>query len=73
MIKFRVITVTNNLEAYPQHREDSEEFPYLVDYLVEDQVEHFIVDGDGGYWAARDFFDCNSITHFIVDSSERPA
>jgi len=72
MRKLRVVTVTNNVEAYPQHCEDSEEFPYLVDDLVEDQVEHFIVDEDGGFWNARDFFYCTNITHFIVDSSEAP-
>jgi len=70
MITFRLVTVTNSA-AYPQHREDSEEFPHLVDH-VEDEIEHFIVDEDGGWWEARDFFYCTNITHFIVDSSERP-
>ncbi len=72
MIKFRVVTVTTNLEDFPQHREDSEEFPYLVGCLVEDEVGHFVVDEDGGFWEVRDFFHCTSITHFVVDSSERP-
>ena len=73
MIKFRVVTVTNDLEAYPQYREDTDEFPYLADRLVEDEIETFVVDEDGGYWEAKDFFSGTNITYFIVDSSERPA
>ena len=73
MIKFRIVTVTNDLEQYPQHREDSEEFPHLVDRLVEDEIEHFVVDEDGDYWVMGEFFHCVNITHFIVDSSEKPA
>ena len=70
MKKLRLVIVTNNPEEYPQHREDSEEFPHLVD-RVEDEIELFIVDDeDGGYWEARDFFNCTNVTHFIVDSSE---
>ena len=45
MIKFRVVTVTSNLEEYPQHREDTKEFPYLVD--SREATETFVVDEDG--------------------------
>jgi hypothetical protein len=71
MRKLRVVTVTNNLEEYPWNREDTEEFPYLVDY-VEDEIGLFVVDEDGGFWEASEFFHCTNITHFIIDSSESP-
>jgi hypothetical protein len=71
MIKFRLVTVTTRLDYYPYHREDTEEFPHLVGH-VDDQIETFVVDEDGGYWESREFFDSTNITHFIVDSSEVP-
>lgn len=71
MRKLRVVTVTTDVDQYPQYREDTEEFPNLV-VFVEDDFETFIVDEDGGYWEAKDFFDCVNITHFIVESSELP-
>lgn len=71
MIKFRIVNVTTDLDEYPQYREDTEEFAHLIVY-VEDDFETFIVDEDGGFWEAKDFFYCTNITHFIVDSTERP-
>ncbi len=72
MIKLRVVTVTNDLETFPYHREDSEEFPHLAAY-VGNGIRQFVVDEDGGWWFANELFECVNITHFIVDSSERPA
>lgn len=73
MIEFRVITITNDLQEHPQYRDDTEEFPNLVQY-IEDEVETFVVDmRDGGFWGASDFFFGTNITHFIVDSSEAPS
>ena len=72
MIKFRVVHVTTNLKVYPGCREDNEEFPHLVKRLIVDDFESFVIDEDGGYWKAKDFLGCTNITHFIVDSSERP-
>ncbi len=72
MIKFRVVTVTNNLEEYPQYRDDTEEFPEIVSY-VEDEANTFIVDTrDGDFWPAREFFDMVTISHFFIDSAEGP-
>ncbi len=72
MIRFRVATITNDLEAYPQHRDDTEEFSEYIVFL-DDDVETFVIDTrDGGFWAASRFFICNNITVFMVDSSEAP-
>lgn len=65
--------MTNNLKDNPQHRKDTEEFPYLVSECVEDEVEDFIVDvRDGSYWTRREFFDCIPVTHFLIEDSEAP-
>ncbi len=73
MIQFRVVTITNNVDRYPQYREDTEEFPDLV-VFVEDEFESLVVDPrDGNFWKVNEFFDCVDIRHFIVDSSEAPA
>jgi len=72
MITFRIVTVTNNLESYPQHWEDTREFPDLVEELDND-IETFVIDPrDGGWWVASEFFGCTNISHFVVDSGEAP-
>ena len=72
MIQFQVITITNDIERYPQFREDSEEFCHLIEF-IDDEVETFIVDErDDGFWTADEFFDCTRITTFVVDSMEAP-
>ncbi len=72
MIQFRVVIITNNLEKYPQFREDTEEFLDLVVY-IEDEIEVLVIDTrDGGSWPANEFFDITNVRHFIVDSSEAP-
>lgn len=72
MIEFRVVKITNNLDKYPQCCEDNEEFPNLVP-RVEDEFKMFIVDPrDGCFWEADEFFECTSVTRFIIDSSEDP-
>lgn len=73
MIKFRVVTITNNLEEYPQYRDDTEEFPEMVFYVVEDEVDTFVVDTrNGDFWPAREFFNMVTISYFIIDSAEEP-
>lgn len=72
MIKFRVVTVTNNLEVCPEYSEDTEEFPEIVPH-VEDEAATFVVDTrNGDFWPAREFFDMVTISHFIIDSAEEP-
>ena len=67
MIQFRVVVITNNLEEYPEYRENTEEFPEMVPY-VEDEVRVF-VSGGGDFWPANEFFDMVSVTRFTVDAS----
>lgn len=72
MIQFRVVTITNDLEEYPQYRADTEEFLELVQW-IEDEIEVLVIDPrDGGFWPAREFFEMVRVKHFIVDSSEAP-
>ncbi len=72
MIEFRVITITNDLDKFPQFREDTEEFPDLVKEM-EHYVETLVVDPrDGRYWPASDFFDDTGVTRIIVDAAEVP-
>jgi len=54
-MKYRLVKITNNLAEFPQCEKDTLEFPDLV-HEVEDEEEWFIVDEDGDYWSAEDFF-----------------
>ncbi|MEN6367653.1 MAG: hypothetical protein ABFC88_12635 [Thermoguttaceae bacterium] len=70
-IELRVVTVTNNPEAYPEHAAASIRHPWLIPY-IEDEVETFVVDPheEGGFWGADEFFACVNVTHFTVDPRE---
>lgn len=62
-MRYRVVTVTNNLADYPQDEADTKEFPKLVEQ-VEDEEETFIVDEEGNFWLASEFFYQNILIEF---------
>ena len=43
MGKFRVVTVTNDLESNPEYAEDTIAYPDLIPY-IEDELATFIID-----------------------------
>lgn len=70
MIILKRVTVTNNLEKYPEHSVDTLENPNLVPY-VEDECESFIVDPrDKGFCCADEFFACHPVSEFVVDEDQ---
>lgn len=71
-ITLRIVTVTNNIQDYPEHEKDTREFPHLVEY-VEDEADTFVVDPDNPteqVWPAREFFDMVLVTQIIVSKAE---
>ena len=65
-MKYRVVTVTNNLRDYSEYEDDTLEFPELVK-RIGDEFGTFVVEVDGdNWWEAREFFDCVEITEFEV-------
>jgi len=56
MNTFRVLQITNKIDEYPDCKEDTLEFPDLVEE-VEDEMEIFIlcVETDE-FWKSREFF-----------------
>ena len=61
---YRVVTISNNLQKYPQFVEDSADFPQLVEY-VEDECAVFVVDlSDGDFYPASEFFMMATIKYF---------
>jgi hypothetical protein len=54
-MKYKVITVTNNVNEYPQYRKSTLEHPELVD-LICDECATFVVDETNQYWPADEFF-----------------
>ncbi len=72
MIQFHIATVTDDLDKYPQYREDTEEFSDLVVHLT-GTIETFVIDPrDGNFWPANEFFKDTDVRHFVIDSSETP-
>ena len=62
-MRYRVLRISTNLEEYPLAKEDTEEFPYLTKY-VEDEEEFFVMDEDGSFWEANEFFYMTDIKEF---------
>ncbi len=61
---FRVLVVTNDLEAYPRYKRDTIDFPELLEY-VEDEIETFVFCNETeDFWKAGEFFDMVSIDTF---------
>ena len=72
MIEFRVVTITNDLDKFPQYQEDTEEFPEFVE-ILKHHVETYVVDPrDGCGWEASEFFDRTGVTRVVVDAEEVP-
>ena len=67
MIKYKLVTITNNLPDYPEHKEDTESCQYLVEE-VEDEVDSFIIREDGEWWPANEFFQCEDIKEFVKNA-----
>lgn len=68
--ELKVVTVTEDPEAYPKYAEASAEYPELVGYL-EDEFETFIVDSETGeFWPEHDFFGMSEVTAIAVDPEE---
>lgn len=59
MKNFKVISITSDLEAYPEYTANTLEHPDLVPY-VEDDYEVFIVNVDKptNWYRASEFFQC---------------
>lgn len=68
MKRLLVVTVTKDVEKYPEFAEDTLKNPSLVGY-IEDEVESFVVDPEGGFWTAAEFFDCTNVSSFYVEGS----
>jgi len=68
--ELKVVTVTTNPDAYPEHAEASVKYPELVRY-VDDEATTFVVDPESGnFWPATEFFYMHKVTAFKVDSKE---
>ena len=63
-MKFNVVKITNNLDDYPECKNDTENYPSLVEY-VDDEMELFIVDEEGNSWAAGEFFFMVNMSKFF--------
>jgi len=67
-MNFRVLKISTNVDEYPYCKEDSEEFPDLMEY-VEDEMETFIYClEDDCWWIAHEFFSMVRIKSFSSDN-----
>jgi len=62
-MKYRVLRITNNMEEYPRCEKDTTEFPELVRY-VEDEMDMFVMDENGAFCNADEFFMTHNILEF---------
>ena len=67
MKRYRVLSITNNIEEYPEAKEDTLEFPDLV-ADVEDEMDMFVLDLENDeIFKADEFFYQVDVKSFTVD------
>ena len=67
MKRFRVVSITNNIEDYPESKEDTLEFPGLVED-VEDEQALFVIDLEADeIYKADDFFYSFNVKFFVIE------
>jgi hypothetical protein len=66
-MKYRVVKITNNIGGYPECKSDTEEFPEIIE-CVEDEMDNFIVDENGKFWQADEFFNMIEIKEFTTEN-----
>lgn len=64
-MEYLVVTVTNNLEEYPEYKEDTEKFPELIEE-IEDEIETFIL-CENRVYKAEEFFYQVDIKSFTTE------
>lgn len=65
-MKYRVIKISSYLDGYPECVKDTIEFPNMIKYL-EDEYGMFVIDENGDFCDAIDFFNTHDISEFIVN------
>ena len=65
-MKYRVLKITNNVEKYPECKEDTKEFPDLVNY-VKDEMELIIMNERDDWVFADEFFFTHTVKEFNVE------
>jgi hypothetical protein len=71
--KFEVITITSNLDKYPQYKADTQDYQALLSELKEEVQTFVICNQETGfqYYIASDFFDATNIKTFLeVEANE---
>lgn len=63
---FKVVKISNNLEEYPECKKDTDDHPNLIEH-VNDEMDIFIIDNDGGWCRADDFFYNENIKAFLAE------
>lgn len=62
-MKYKVLKITNNIEAYPEAKEDTLQYPNLIN-KVEDEFDLFIMNENGECYQADEFFNMIPIKEF---------
>ena len=64
-MKYKVLRISNNLEEYPEAKVDTETHPELIPHVLDEEY-FFIMDEDGNFWEASEFFFMTNFKEFEV-------
>lgn len=56
LMKFRILSISTNLEDYPESADDTNEFPHLRKYVEDEQAILIIDEETNEVWPGDEFF-----------------
>ena len=65
--KYKIVTITNDLNAYAEYEKYTLNYPELVEYVVEDEVSSFVIDEHNIVYPVNEFFHMVDIKEFYVN------
>jgi len=67
-MKYKLIRIVREdmSEEYPQYKNDTEQYKHIQRYVGCDDFKSFVIDENGYFWEASEFFLQNDIKEFEV-------
>jgi len=66
-MRYRVVSITTEIEHYPESVKDTMDFPHLVKHVFDEQTLFVVRLGTDDFWHADEFFAIEDLKEFSTD------